>query len=308
MRIGLDVGGTKTEAVAVDADGTIVARVRTPTGWGGDAVIATILDSISRLGEQASFAPQDIRSVGIGIPGVIDPETGTVLHAVNLGVETLDLAGRVSSELHVPCRVENDVKAAALGAATLRGGKKSMALLNLGTGVAAGVIVNGSLWRGARGTAGEVGHISVDPHGRTCGCGQVGCIETLCGGGAVAKAWGRPGDLPIRDIFDAAENGDAHALALRKGIATGAAAAVRILMLSVDVETVVLGGGLTALGDRLLNDVRTALREESAGSAFLQAQQLDERIELLPTGSPAAALGAALVGAPNQDQGVMVHG
>lgn len=308
MRIGLDVGGTKTEAVAVDADGTIVARVRTPTGWGSEAVVATILDSIARLGEQGTFSAPDITSVGIGIPGVIDPDTGTVLHAVNLGVETLDLAGRVSAAVNAPCRVENDVKAAALGAATLREGAGSVVLLNLGTGVAAGVVVNGALWRGARGTAGEVGHISVDPHGRTCGCGQIGCIETLCGGGAVAKAWGRPGEFPIRDIFDAAEDGDDLAIALRQGIATGAAAAVRILMLSVDVETVVLGGGLTALGDRLLNDVREALRAASAGSAFLRAQQLDERIELLPSGSPAAALGAALVGAPNRDQGVMVHG
>src|SRR5690606_27342425 len=148
-------------------------------------------------------------------------EQGRVLHAVNLGVDALDLAARASAELGVPVAVENDVKAAALGAASLMGPEAaaSMAYLNLGTGVAAGIVTDGRLWRGARGTAGEVGHISVDPAGRACTCGQRGCIETLAGGGALARAWGRPGAFPVRDIFDAADEGDADAVLLRADIA-----------------------------------------------------------------------------------------
>ena len=97
----------------------------------------------------------------------------------------------------MPVRVENDVKAAAFGAYALRGGSSgSMAYLNLGTGIAAGIVADGELWRGARGTAGEVGHISVDPNGPLCRCGQRGCIEAFAGGGAIAERWGRPGALP----------------------------------------------------------------------------------------------------------------
>ncbi|WP_429460213.1 ROK family protein [Microbacterium sp. ZKA21] len=315
MRVGLDVGGTKTDAVAVTADGEIVARVRRATGWGDDAVIASILASVEALVQEGDFTAADLESVGVGIPGLVEAGTGRVLHAVNLGVESLDIAARAGAELNVPIAVENDVKAAALGAAALRGDGTSMAYLNLGTGVAAGIVADGRIWRGAHGTAGEVGHISVDPGGRLCGCGQRGCVETLCGGGALAKAWGRPGALPVRDIFDAADAGDPLASSLRADLARGAAAAVRILVLSVDVETVVIGGGLTALGDRLRTDIVEALRREADGSAFMRSLRLDERIELLPSGSPAAALGAALVAASDSatesapvDKEIVTHG
>src|SRR5690606_18973887 len=199
-----------------------------------------------------------------------------------------------------PVRVENDVKAAALGAHALRGGGGSMAYLNLGTGVAAGLVFDGELWRGARGTAGEVGHISVDPDGPLCRCGQRGCIEALVGGAAVAERWGRPGPLPLRAVFDAADAGDPHASELRGGVAHGVAAAVRLLVLTTDVDVVVLGGGLSALGRRLLDDVRAELVRSAAASAFLRSLGLDGRVELLPAASPAAALGAAIIGATEQ--------
>lgn len=308
VRVGLDIGGTKTDAVAVDDRGEIIARIRRATGHGDEAVVADVVESVRELRAELDVSITEVMSVGVGIPGLVDTVNGRVLHAVNLGVESLDLADRASDQLDVPVIVENDVKAAALGAAALRGGARSMAYLNLGTGVAAGIVIDGALWRGARGTAGEVGHLSVDPSGRVCGCGQRGCIETFCGGGALAKAWGRPGALPVRDIFDAADQGDTDALLLRADLARGAAAAVRVLVLSADVETVVIGGGLTALGDRLGDRIRTALVADAAGSSFLRSLHLDERIELLPPGFPAAALGAALVGVHVPQEEIAAHG
>lgn len=309
IRVGLDIGGTKTDAVAIAGD-DIIGRIRRASGHGDEAVIANVVDSVRELQAEAGFDLADVRSVGVGIPGLVDAAKGRVLHAVNLGVETLDLAALSGARLGVPVAVENDVKAAALGAAAIRGADTgtSMAYLNLGTGVAAGIVTGGVLWRGARGTAGEVGHISVDPAGRLCTCGQRGCVETLCGGGALARAWGRPGALPVRDIFDAADQGDTEALLLRADLSRGAAAAVRILVLSADVETVVIGGGLTALGERLGDGIRTALIADAAGSPFLRSLRLDERIEMLPSGSPAAALGAALVGSHVPEQEIAVHG
>lgn len=308
IRVGLDVGGTKIDAVAVAPSGDIIARRRRATGWGEDAVVASIVDAVGDLAVDGGFARADVGTVGVGIPGLVDADTGRVLHAVNLGVESLDLAARTSALVGAPVRVENDVKAAALGAAALRGIEESMAYLNLGTGVAAGIVVDGTIWRGSRGTAGEVGHLSVDPNGRVCGCGQRGCIETFCGGGALARAWGRPGPLPVRDIFDAAESGDETAVALRADLFHGAAAAVRALVLSADVERVIIGGGLTALGERLHSGIRAALRAGAEASPFMRSLQLDDRIELLPDGSPAAAFGAAIVGATTPSKEIVPHG
>lgn len=308
VRVGLDIGGTKTDAVAVTEGGEIIARSRRMSGYGDEAVVADVVESVQELCAELGISVSDVTSVGVGIPGLVDTVSGRVLHAVNLGVESLDLAGRSSALLGTPVIVENDVKAAALGAAALRGDAVSMAYLNLGTGVAAGIVIDGVIWRGSRGTAGEVGHISVDPNGRVCSCGQRGCIETLCGGGALARAWGRPGALPVRDIFDAADQGDSEALRLRADLARGAAAAVRVLVLSVDVETVVIGGGLTSLGDRLGDSIRSALIADATDSSFLRSLHLDERIELLPPGSPAAALGAALVGVHAPQEEIATHG
>ncbi|WP_214466152.1 ROK family protein [Microbacterium flavescens] len=308
MKVGLDVGGTKTDAVAVDNSGAIVGHVRLATGWGPDAVTATVLDAVSALGREAGVDVSAIRSVGIGIPGQIEPGAGRVVHAVNLGVEELDLVAATQPRLGVPVGVENDVKAAALGAFALHGGSGSMGYLNLGTGIAAGIVSEGVLWRGARGTAGEVGHISVDPSGPLCRCGQHGCIEALAGGGAIAERWGHAAALPVRDVFDAADAGDPTARELRAGLARGVAAAVRVLVLTADLDAVVLGGGVTALGERLMTDVAAELAASAEASPFMRSLRLQERVELLPAGSPAAALGAALVGAARDPEGALARG
>ena len=308
MRVGLDVGGTKTEVVAVDTEGVVAGRVRMATGWGPDAVTRTIVDGVRALGVEAGIDLGAVRSVGVGIPGQIEPGTARVVHAVNLGVEELDLAAAVGPQLGVPVRVENDVKAAALGAYALHGGTGTMAYLNLGTGIAAGIVADGELWRGTRGAAGEVGHISVDPNGPVCRCGQRGCIEALAGGGVIAERWGLSGALPVRDVFDAADAGDTRALELRRDLARGVAAAVRVLVLTVDADVVVLGGGITALGNRLLGDVVSELRASAEASAFMRSLRLEDRVELLPAGSPAAALGAALIGAAHDPEEALTHG
>lgn len=316
MRLGFDVGGTKTDAVVVAPDGGIVARVRRPTGWGAERVVETITDLVGELAQTVGVAASDFSSIGIGMPGQVAPGSATVTHAVNLGVEELDLGRAVGALFGVPVRAENDVKAAAVGAHALRGAAfegaegraDAMAYLNLGTGIAVGFVVEGRLWRGARGTAGEVGHISVDPNGPLCKCGQHGCIEAYAGGGAVAERWGRPGALPVRDVFDAADAGDAQAIALRRGLVHGVASAIRVIVLSTDVETVVLGGGVTALGDRMLSLVVEDLANSAVASPFMGSLRLAQRVELLPPGSPAAALGAAIIGATTTEQEAFAHG
>lgn len=308
MRVGLDVGGTKTDAVVVDARDRVLASVRLATLWGPVGVVETVADAVAALGAMPGIDAAQFSSVGIGMPGQVRPGSGRVTHALNLGVADLDVAAAVAPRLGLPVHVENDVKAAALGAAALDRPGSSLAFLNLGTGVAAGIVLGGRLWRGAGGSAGEVGHISIDPAGPLCRCGGRGCIEALAGGAAIADRWGRPAALPVRDVFDAADAGDALATVIRRDLARAVAAAVRILVLTADVERVVIGGGLTALADRMVPEVRVELERSAAASPFLRSLRLPDRMQVLPTGSPVAAVGAAIGGGTTIEQEVSARG
>ena len=297
MRLGIDIGGTKTAAVAMGADGGLSEQVRMPTGFGAEAVIETTVRTVARMAEIAGAGTSAFSSIGIGIPGAVDSDSGRVAHAVNLGLEGLDLGPRLADRLGVDLRVENDVKAATLGAHHLLGATGSMVYLNLGTGLAAGIVLDGRLLRGGRGVAGEIGHIPVDPAGERCGCGQRGCLETVASGSAIARRWPTSADLPARDLFDAAETGDGRAIDVRDRFLTGVAAAVRLLALTTDVDRIVIGGGLAALGESLLEGTHRILNGWAAESAFLASLDLAARVQVLPLGFPAAAVGAALVGA-----------
>lgn len=294
MIVGVDVGGTTTAGVALDADGNQLARARKVTVPGTEAVVGAIQAVVAELAASVPEHRAEIESIGVGIPGRVD--AGHVTHAVNIDVVDLDLAGVLEERLGAPVTVENDVKAAALGAAREIGAEGSLAYLNLGTGVAAGIVVDGQIWNGASGAAGEIGHLSIRPDGRECPCGQRGCIETLAGGGSIAARWGRAESFPVRAMFDAADAGDPEALAIRDDLALGVSSAVRALALTVDVDSVVFGGGISALGERLLGLVQDRLRSEASRSRFLASLNLDSRISIVPHQASVAALGAALVG------------
>jgi glucokinase len=301
VRLGIDIGGTKTAAVAIGDDGRLTEQVRMPTGFGADAVVDTALRTVERMSQLTGVDAHAFRSIGIGIPGSVDSATGRVAHAVNLGHEGLDLGPRLSDRLGVDVRVENDVNAAALGAHHLLGladglRAHSMAYLNLGTGLAAGIVLDGRLLRGGRGVAGEIGHIPVDPAGSVCPCGQRGCLETVASGSALTAMWPSTHRHPSLELFERADAGDPRAVAVRERFLTGVASAVRLLALTTDVDDIVIGGGLAALGERLLDGTHGVLAEWAAGSAFLASLDLPRRVQVIPRGFPAAAVGAALVG------------
>ncbi|MGI6878304.1 ROK family protein [Microbacterium sp. gxy059] len=285
-RIGLDVGGSKVAGVALGPSGAIVDEVRMPTRTGNDGVVETILAAVDLL------APDGAASIGIGIPGLVD--AGRVRHAVNLGVVDLELAAELASRTGAAVAVDNDVRAAALGEFAARGGR-SLALLNIGTGVAAGLVLDGRLQRGASGAAGEIGHLVVDPAGPECPCGQRGCIEAFTGGGAIGRRWGSDAALPVREVFDAADAGDARARGIRDDAVRAIAAAVRVLALSVDVERIVFGGGVVDLGERLRPLVLRELRAEAAAAPFLATLALADRVVWGSEVAHAPARGAALL-------------
>jgi glucokinase len=296
MRIGLDIGGTKILGVVLATDGSVIAQTKVGTEGGPDGIIASATSVLSRLAVTLDGALPT--QIGIGIPGIVDRERGAVRHAVNLGLggEWFPLADQLAAKTGADVIVENDLNAATWGAHVLSGAD-DLAYLSLGTGLAAGFVLSGTLRRGAHGAAGEIGHVPVDPSGGLCSCGLRGCLELRASGSALAAAWPVQGDLfPAEALFSAAADGDQDAVAAREHFVGGVAEAIRMLALSVDPVAIIIGGGVAQVGDPLLQAVAEALRSQAAQSPFLEALGLADRLSLLPCGLPVGAIGAALIG------------
>jgi glucokinase len=296
--IGLDVGGTKVEGILVDGTKSQVDTCRVAMDTTSvQRVVESIAEAIQALLDSAHLSKADLAGIGIGIPGqVLD---GVVHLAVNLKMEHYPLAERLSRQFGAPVRVENDVRIAALGvyerlfpAREVR----HLAYVSVGTGISAGVILDGRLHRGAGGMAGEIGHVQLDPLGPVCGCGARGCLEAFASGSGIVSAarqaleqgqksaLGRlyPGEITTQAVFAAAAEGDALALQIVETAARYLSQAVQWLVMGYDVERVVLGGGVLRSRDvmapALLRNIQR-LRESSALASHMLPE---EKIVLLP--------------------------
>jgi predicted NBD/HSP70 family sugar kinase len=300
---GLDIGGTKIEGVVLGPGGEVAAHRRSPTVPGPDGILSGALALLGVLAADTAGRVGDLGSVGVGTAGVVDDREGRILHAVNLGIDGdgLALARGITQATGLPARVENDVNAAAVGVyAALGSPEADVALLSVGTGLAAGLVLGGRLRRGARSSAGEIGHLPVVADGPTCVCGQRGCLEAVASGRALALRWealGRPpAARPAAAILASAAGGDAAACEVWGDFCAHLATAVRILLLTVDVDVVVLGGGVAGVGEPLLAGVRDALDRQAATSQLLRRLDPASRVVLVPSGASPAAAGAALLG------------
>ncbi len=291
MRIGIDVGGTTTEGVLLAGDGTIVAALAAPTPRGAgiaDAVVGMVRALAGRSEGDAA------RSVGIGIPGLVDTGTGEVREALNLDVRRLALGSLVAHAVGLPVRVDNDVKATALGAAAWLGDRgASLGYLNIGTGVAAAAVERGFVLRGLHNSAGEIGHLIVRDDGPRCACGARGCVEALVGGRALgARLAAMNPAVGLEDLFRVPYP-PASLLAEQTSASRGLAAAIRAIGLLWGSETIVLGGGVVRHATGLVDAAVVALRREARSSSLLAALHLPERLVVAPTDRPLAAIGAA---------------
>src|SRR6266404_58142 len=189
--IGVDLGGTNLRIAAVDEHGALVEKITlgTKVSLGRDHVIADMCDAIQRMSEKfKNSAP--LLGIGIGVPGIIDMQTGLVRESPNLP-DWVDYPARAAIEqcLKTVVILENDANVAALGEKWLGAAKDydDMAMLTLGTGVGGGLVLGGTIWRGANGMAGEFGHTTVEPDGHICGCGNHGCLEQYASATAVVR-------------------------------------------------------------------------------------------------------------------------
>lgn len=288
LTLGIDIGGSKTHGIVLDTHSRIVAERVLPTAPGPDGVVATALAVTTACLAPAGMAAAHLSGVGVGIPGRVDHRTGVVHTAVNLGIERLPLADRLGAELGVGVRVDNDVKATALGAADLLGTPDAdLTYLNFGTGVSAATLSCGVLVRGADNLAGEIGHLPIEPDAGRCACGQHGCVEVLAGGGQItARLAALTPPASLTDLPPA----EAHR------IARGIAGAVQLVVLAHGSSTVAIGGGVVRVAPALADLARELLAERAAHSTFLASLDLPSRVLVLPADRPLAAIGAALVG------------
>jgi predicted NBD/HSP70 family sugar kinase len=298
LGIGVDIGGTSTKAAVIDTNGIVIASIVLPTRGGEEGVVTTAIEAAVSVARTAGVALSDVDAVGIGIPGTVDPLLGTVRFAVNVGIghDDLDLGARLIDELGVAVHVENDVRAAALGAdwflATEHGAVTDLAYLSIGTGIAAGYVERGRLRRGSTLVAGEIGHIPIDPNGPACACGQIGCIEAIASGSAIERMWPTEAGPPAVELHRAAVAGDLAARRLWAGVMGGLSRAVLLLALTWDPEVIVLSGGVASLGNVLRDAIADRLAEDAKQSEFLGSLELGARMRVIDPSVPLGPIGA----------------
>jgi glucokinase len=257
MLAGVDLGGTQVRVAAAGADGKIVSerQARTWDFADADRFISWIAAAITEVADGKAEA------IGLGSPGPLDPKAGRILNAANLPAFCRDLAisERLAAAAGAPVHLENDANLAAVGehrqgAGT---GARNMIYVTWSTGIGSGIIIDGRLYSGSHGTAGEIGHTVLDPAGPLDGCGQRGCVEAYAGGRMLERRTGRPAD----ELFAAAKAGERAALRA----VTEAAGMLGVGLLNLtnlfDPDLIVIGGGVTSSWALVRGELERPLRE-----------------------------------------------
>ena len=302
LLVGLDIGGTKTAVLVADQDLNVLSRYKAPTQVDNPQHLITgIVNSINAALELAGQPAHKILAIGAGIPGHAVPETGVVNMAVNLNITSYPVGPKLSEAFSVPVAIENDVRAATLGAYQWLREQRDvayMAFISIGTGIASGAILDRRLYRGANGMAGEIGHVCFDPAGATCVCGMPGCLEALASGPAIAREFhALLPDLAqqaptAKEVYELAAAGQSEAVAVIQQASQYLARAVYTLVNMYDVEVVVFGGGVSTAGSTFLDPILEAVDEMRDHSPLANAMLNHVTVTALPPGHSAATWGA----------------
>jgi glucokinase len=305
LAIGIDIGGTKVAAGVVDDNGAVLARARRRTPSRDPAHLVDVVGEIVRQ----LLADHDVACVGVGAAGWVDAERRTVLFAPNLAWRDTPLRDEIAEKVDLPVIVENDANAAAWGEFRfgVGAGARDVVAVTIGTGIGGGLILDGELYRGAFGIAGEPGHMRVVPGGRLCGCGNHGCWEQYCSGTALVRAaqeiaTQRPqdgqrlrqiaGDLDAIDgpaVMSAAQEGDPAAVDCFQEVGRWLGQGLADLAAILDPSRFVVGGGVADAGELLLGPARDTFSSVLSGRGHRPAADIvGARL-----GSEAGLIGAA---------------
>ncbi|MGQ7335026.1 ROK family glucokinase [Streptococcus suis] len=309
--IGIDLGGTSVKLAILTTIGEIQEKwsIKTNILDEGSHIVPDIIDSIKHRFETYGLTKEDFLGIGMGSPGVVDSEAGTVIGAYNLNWKTLQLVkDQFESALGLPFFIDNDANVAALGEQWVGAGNNNpnVVFMTLGTGVGGGVIAAGNLIRGVKGAGGELGHITVDFDAPfACTCGKKGCLETVASATGIVNLTRRyaeeyAGDAKLKqliddgeevtakDVFDLAKEGDDLALIVYRHFSNYLGVACANIAAVLNPAYIVLGGGVSAAGEFLLDGVRNVFADNS----FPQIKE-STQIVLATRGNDAGVLGAA---------------
>ncbi|HEL2027586.1 TPA: ROK family glucokinase [Streptococcus suis] len=309
--IGIDLGGTSVKLAILTTEGEIQEKwsIKTNILDDGSHIVPDIIDSIQHRFETHGLTKDDFLGIGMGSPGVVDSEAGTVIGAYNLNWKTLQLVKKqFENALGLPFFIDNDANVAALGEQWVGAGNNNpnVVFMTLGTGVGGGVIAAGNLIRGVKGAGGELGHITVDFEAPfACTCGKKGCLETVASATGIVNLSRRYADqyagdaklkqmiddgqdVTAKDVFDLAKEGDDLALIVYRHFSEYLGVACANIAAVLNPAYIVLGGGVSAAGEFLLDGVRKVFAENS----FPQIKE-STQIVLATRGNDAGVLGAA---------------
>jgi len=309
--LAIDLGGTKIMAALISHQGQVMAREYhlTLAGEGPQSVINRILSAIDHLLRVGNIGLSQLHSISIAAAGAIDFDQGLVTSSPNLpGWHNVPLSDMVNRKYKVKTFLINDASAGALGEHHFGVGRgvNNLVYLTVGTGIGGGIIINGKLYLGPSGSAGEIGHMTIDVNGPRCSCGNIGCLEMLASGTAIAReairritqgeesslsqmAGGKIENITAEKVGVAARGGDGLALEVISKAATYLGVGMVNLVNIFNPEMIIVGGGVAQMGDLLLEPARRVVKER----AFqLSAQAV--RIVPAQLGDNAGVLGAAV--------------
>ena len=281
--IGVDLGGTNLRIAAVDEQGKLVEKITlgTKVSLGRDHVIGEMCDAIQRMSERfKDSAP--LLGIGIGVPGIIDMQTGLLRESPNLpGWANYPVHAEIERRLKTVVILENDANVAALGETWLGAARdfSDVAMFTLGTGVGGGLILGGTIWRGANGMAGEFGHITVEPEGQLCGCGNRGCLEQYASatavvrmareavagtsGLALARAANSDSEFSAKSIYNLAIQGDEDARRIFRHVGRYLGVVLASMVNSLNLPIYLIGGGASSAWDAFSPSIFEELRRRS---------------------------------------------
>ncbi len=314
--IGVDLGGTNLRIAAVDERGQLLEKLTSETQItrGRDFVIDEMTHAIRQLMEKYK-GRGELQGIGIGVPGIIDMDTGMLRESPNLpGWSQFPVHAEIERRLGAPVMLENDANVAALGEHWLGAAKnyQSMGMLTLGTGVGGGIVLDGSIWHGLNGMAGELGHINVEPEGHPCGCGSRGCLEQYASATAVVRmareaiATGHaPGlarlaecgdqEFNARSVHQLSVQGDEAAKAVFQRVGRALGLALADMVNALNLPIYVLGGGAANAWDAFAPAMFAEIRKRSFVYAATVPEGFTSPALSAGTGSQAARAGKSTV-------------
>ncbi len=289
---GFDLGGTQLKYGAIDAEGRLVFKGKIPSPGSMKELLAALEEIWGRI---KAASPGPVRTCGFGFAGFFCLKDQKILHSPNYpSLNNFDLVPALRRFIDVPFRIDNDANMAAYGEYMYGAGRgaQSLVLLTVGTGIGSGIILDGELWQGKCGFAGELGHITVNPEGTVCNCGNRGCLETESSAPKIVRNYqaltGTGGPVTSRDVYLLARKGDQAALESFARCAYYLGIGLGIVINFLNPEKIVIGGGVISAGKHLLRPAIEEAQRRSHRVSFACC-----RIEKASLGNDAGLIGAA---------------